>query len=156
MMWWLSIAAAAPAGPRLDTALIEEVTGVKGVLDVQQGVFRLALPRADLPVSVAGAKLPAPLGRGAWVAFQPVAEQTMLLGELLLREDEVTPVLDAVLANGLEVTGLQQDLLWDTPRVVSMHIGGVADTGALAGALRQVLAALKTSAGRTPPRAAPP
>src|SRR5512147_755598 len=89
----LLLSAAIPAAA-FDTALLERLAGVSGTLDAD-GVFTLRLPRADLAVTTAGVRMTPPLGLTAWAALQPVGAQAMLMGDLVLAEDQVNPVMDA-------------------------------------------------------------
>ena len=68
------------ADPALDTAKIEQLTGAKGELNTQEGVFKVSVPRSDLAVTVAGVKMTPPLGLTSWAAFQPMGTQTMVMG----------------------------------------------------------------------------
>jgi hypothetical protein len=133
----------------LDAARIEQLTAAKGQLDESEGVFKVSLPRGDLAVSVAGVRMTPPMGLTCWAAFQRAGEQTMVMGDLVLLEDQVNPVMSAALDNGLDVTALHNHFLWDTPRVMFMHIAGMGDQAQLAGAVGQVFAKIKeTSGGR--------
>jgi Domain of Unknown Function (DUF1259) len=133
----------------LDTAAIERLTGVKGELSEKEGVFKVSAPRSDLDITVAGAKMTPPLGLTSWAAFQKAGGQVMVMGDLVMLEDQVNPVMSVALENGLEVTALHNHFFWDTPRVMFMHIGGIGDEAKLAGAVGKVLRTIKdTSGGR--------
>lgn len=142
---------AAPAG--LDTALIERLTGAKGALDATEGVFKVSVPRTDLGLEVAGVRMAPRLGLTSWAAFKQAGESAMVMGDLVLREEQVNPVMSAALNAGLEVTALHNHFLWDTPRVMFMHIGGHGSLERLAGAVGQVFRAMAENPG-APPRAA--
>jgi uncharacterized protein DUF1259 len=144
MVGWEVVRAAEPA---LDTAKIEQLTGVKGELNTQEGVFKVSAPRSDLAVTVAGVKMTPPLGLTSWAAFQPMGTQTMVMGDLVLLEDQVNPVMSVALTNGIEVTALHNHFFWDSPKVMFMHIGGMGSTEALAGAVGKVLATIKETSG---------
>ena len=121
-----AIALAASAQQRsLDIPAIEKATGVKGTWNEKEGVFKVSSPRTDLSVTVAGVRMNPALGLTSWAAFQKAGTQTMVMGDMVLLEDQVSPVLDAALQNGLEVTALHNHFLWDTPRVMFLHIGGM-------------------------------
>src|SRR5262249_36021808 len=135
------------ADPALDTAKIEQLTGVKGDLNTQEGVFKVSVPRSDLAVTVAGVKMTPPLGLTSWAAFQPMGTQTMVMGDMVLLEDQVNPVMSVALTNGIEVTALHNHFFWDTPKVMFMHIGGMGSTEALAGAVGKVFATIKETSG---------
>jgi len=144
-----ALAGAAPAGAltALDTAQIEALTGAKGTLDQGEGVFKVSLPRSDLAITVAGVKMTPPLGLTAWAAFQTAGAQTMVMGDMVLLDDQVSAAMDAALNNGLEVTALHNHFLWDAPKVMFMHVGGMGDTAALARAIGKVFAAIKDTSG---------
>jgi hypothetical protein len=138
-----------------DTAAIEALTGAKGALDTKEGVFKVSLPRADIKATVAGVRMTPPMGLTAWAAFTkavpspsgPTSPHTMVMGDIVLLEDQVNPVMSAALDNGLEVTALHNHFFWDTPKVMFMHIGGMGDEKVLAAAVGKVFARLKETAG---------
>jgi hypothetical protein len=137
---------AAP-GATLDTAKIEELTGAKGKLDEKEGAFKVSVPRSDLAVTAAGVRLTPPMGLTSWAAFTSVGGQTMVMGDTVLLEDQVNPVMSVALDNGLEVTALHNHFFWDTPKVMFMHIGGMGDGAALATAVGKVFAKIKDTGG---------
>ncbi len=140
-------AAATAAKPALNTTRIEQLTGAKGKLDKKEGVFKVSVPRSDLSVSVAGARVTPPMGLTSWAAFERAGDRVMVMGDLVLAEDQVNPVMSVALQNGLEVTALHNHFLWDTPRVMFMHIGGMGTEDQLAGAVGKVFAEIKQTAG---------
>jgi hypothetical protein len=135
------------AGTRLDTATIEQLTGVKGELNEKEAVFKVSVPRSDLDITVAGVKMTPPLGLTSWAAFQQAGDQVMVMGDLVLLEDQVNPVMSVALQNGLEVTALHNHFFWDAPKVMFMHIGGMGDEAKLAGAVGKVFATIKDTSG---------
>jgi hypothetical protein len=88
-----------------------------------------------------------PMGLTSWAAFQPVGTQTMVMGDIVLLEDQVNPVMSVALTNGLEVTALHNHFFWESPKVMFMHIGGMGSTEALAGAVGKVFATIKETSG---------
>jgi len=143
-----SQSAPAPASG-LDTALIERLTGAKGALDAASGVFKVSVPRSDLDVRVGGVRLSPRLGLTSWAAFQKVENGAMVMGDLVLLEPQVNPVMSAALDNGLEVTALHNHFFGDAPKVMFMHIGGHGSVQDLAAAVGKVFRA----AGEKPPAA---
>jgi len=139
--------AAAPAKPSFDTAKIEELTGAKGSLNEMEGVFKVSVPRSDLSITAAGVKLTPPMGLTSWAAFKKVERHTVVMGDIVLLEDQVNPVLSTALDSGLEVTALHNHFLWDSPKVMFMHIGGMRDEAALATAVGKVFAKVKETSG---------
>jgi hypothetical protein len=107
-------------------------------------VLKVNIPRNDLKVSVAGVATPTPFGFGGWVALTPGDGMHVLMGDLVLTEDEVNPVMSAVLAEGLNVTALHNHFFWDAPRMFYMHVHGHGTPGKLAQQLKPALALIGT------------
>jgi hypothetical protein len=144
----LLVAVPAIAAPeKLDTARIEALTGAKGKMDDKEGVFKVSVPRADLKVATAGVRMTPPLGLTSWAAFKTVGDQTAVMGDTVMTEDQVNAVMSTALDNGLEVTALHNHFFWDTPKVVFMHIGGTGDPSKLAAAVGKVFAKIKETSG---------
>ena len=140
------IEGAAPAAP--DAAAIEAATGAKGALDpAEPGVFKVSVPRSDLAVLVAGVRVTPPMGLTSWASFKKAGSDTVVMGDLVLVEDQVNLVMSAALDNGLDVTALHNHFLWDSPRVMFMHIGGRGDETRLAEAVGKVFAKMRETAG---------
>lgn len=131
----------------LDTVTIEKLTGVKGKLNSAENVFKVSVPRADLSVTVAGVKMIPAMGFTSWAAFKPAGNQVMVMGDMVLEEDQVNSVLSTALNNGLEVTALHNHFLWDTPKVMFMHIGGMGDLDKLATGVGKVFLEIKKTSG---------
>ncbi len=142
-----SLTSATAADVRLDTATIERLTGVKGELSEKEGAFKVSVPRSDLDVTVAGVKMTPPLGLTSWAAFQKAGDQAMVMGDMVLLEDQVNRVMSIALENGLEVTALHNHFFWDSPKVMFMHLGGMGDEAKLAGAVGKVFATIKETSG---------
>jgi hypothetical protein len=133
----------------MDTAAIERLTGAKGALDEKEGVFKVSVPRKDLAVTIAGVKMSPPMGLTSWAAFKHDGKDDMVMGDMVMTEDQVSPVMSAALDNGLEVTALHNHFIWDSPRVMFMHIGGMGDETALATAVGKIFAKIKETSGST-------
>jgi len=131
----------------LDTVKIEKLTGVKGKLDSTENVFKISVPRTDLKVTVAGVKMIPAMGLTSWAAFKPAGEQVMVMGDMVLQEDQVNPVLSAALDNGIEITALHNHFLWDTPKIMFMHIGGMGDLDKLATGVGKIFLEIKNTSG---------
>lgn len=131
----------------LNTTHIEELTGAKGTLDASEGVFKVSVPRSDLSVVAAGVRMTPPLGLTSWAAFTRAGEHTMVMGDTVMLEDQVNPVMTVALESGLEVTALHNHFFWDSPKVMFMHIGGMGDEAALAAAVGKVFAKIKETSG---------
>src|SRR5262249_6475615 len=133
----------------VDGARIESLTGAKGKMDEKEGAFKVSSPRSDLDVRVAGVRMTPPMGLTSWASFKRVGAHTVVMGDMVLLEDQVNPVMSVALENGLEVTALHNHFLWDTPRVMFMHIGGMGKEEALATAVGKVFTRIQeTSGGR--------
>ncbi len=141
---------AALAGPppaSFDTVKIEELTGAKGVFNEREGVFKVSVPRSDLSVVAAGVRLTPPMGLTSWAAFKRAGKHTVVMGDMVLLEDQVNAVMSVALDGGLEVTALHNHFFWDSPKVMFMHIGGMGDEARLAGAVGKVFARIKETSG---------
>src|SRR2546421_6945547 len=139
----IAVLLAAQPASKLDTAKIEQLTGLKGKLDEKEGAFKVSYPRDDIGATAAGVKLTPPLGLTAWAAFSGGGAHTMVMGDVVLTEDQVNTAMSAALDNGLEVTALHNHFFWDSPKVMFMHIGGMGDEAKLAEAVGKVFATLK-------------
>ena len=122
----------------LDTAKIEQIIGAKGAMNTNENVFKITVPRNDVKVSVDGWTMPPFMGLASWAAFTPGMDGTMVMGDTVLFQDEVNPVMSTALDNGLSVTALHNHFLYDEPRVYFMHIEGEGSAGDLAAAVKKV------------------
>lgn len=131
---------AATASTALDTAAIEQATGMKGAFSKEENVFKVSKPRTDVPITVDGWRMPPFMGLTSWAAFTPAQRGTaMVMGDIVLFEDAVNAAMSAALDNGLEVTALHNHFFFDQPKVYFMHIGGMGPADRLATAVRKVL-----------------
>ena len=142
----VSAFATSPKAP-LDTAKIEDLAGVKGSYNDKDGVFKVSMPRSDLSITAAGVRLTPPMGLTSWAAFKHAGQRTMVMGDMVLLEDQVNQVMSVALDNGLEVTALHNHFFWDSPKVMFMHIGGMGDDARLAAAVGKVFAKIKETSG---------
>ncbi len=126
---------------KLDTVKIETLTGAKGAWNKLQTVFKVGFPRKEVKVTVDGATLPPFLGLGTWAAFTPTKDgMVMVMGDNVLFQDEVNPVMSVALENGLDVTALHNHFFFDDPKVYFMHISGMGSAETLAKAVGKVYA----------------
>ena len=107
-------------------------------------VHRYGFPRTDLNVTLDGVTIKPALALGGWVAFKPMGGEAMVMGDLVLLETEINPVMAKMIANGLEITAVHNHLLRANPATFYMHIGGHGDPVKLATAIRDALSASKT------------
>ncbi len=126
---------------------IETLTGAKGNFDEQENVFKVNFPRKDIEAVIGGAKMTPPMGFTAWAAFKLMNEHTMMMGDMVLLEDQVNPVMSVALDNGLEVTALHNHFFWDSPKIMFMHIGGTGKPETLAQAVGKVFSKIKETSG---------
>jgi hypothetical protein len=156
----LMIAALGAAAPAVaaDWTQVANALGKSGT-EGAGGVYRVGFPRTDLNVTLDGITLKPTLALGAWVAFLPMGNKDMVMGDLVLTEDEVGPVMKKLSENGIEISALHNHLFHASPATFYMHIYGVGDGVKLATAIHEGLALSKTpfpaSAAPTP-AAAPP
>jgi len=108
------------------------------------GVFKIGLPRTDLTVIVRGVQLSPTLALGSWVAFKKMGSEVVVMGDLVLTEGEVGPVMWSLQESGIEQTALHNHVLDESPRVMYMHIHGHGDAVELARAIRRALSYTKT------------
>ncbi|HET9369556.1 MAG TPA: DUF1259 domain-containing protein [Vicinamibacterales bacterium] len=121
--------------------------------DFKANVLKINIPRTDLSVTVATVRTPTPFGFGGWVAMTKGAGgMEVLMGDLVLTQDEVNPVMSALLDNGLEVTALHNHFFWDEPRIFFMHVHGHGTAADLARKLKPAIDLI----GKTGPRQATP
>ena len=143
------------AADKLDTAKIERLTGLKGAFNEQENVFKVSAPRADVKVAVDEWVMPPFMGLTSWAAFTPGKNaDAMVMGDLVLFQDEVNPVMSVALDSGLEVTALHNHFFFDEPKVYFMHIGGEGTAEKLATGVKLALAKQKEirTANPTPRR----
>jgi hypothetical protein len=124
--------------------------------DYKAGVLKVNIPRNDLSVRVAGVDTPTPFGFGGWVAMTKGSGMDVMMGDLVLTQDEVNPVMSALLDNGLEVTALHNHFFWEDPRVYYMHVHGHGKPAELARELKPALDLIgkRSGAATTPPPSA--
>src|ERR1700712_1976633 len=128
----------------LDTAKIETTTGLKGAFNVEEGVFKVTAPRNDVKVSVDGWQMPPFMGLTSWAAFKEgTKSEAMVMGDLVLFQDEVNPVMSALLDAGLSVTALHNHFFDAEPHAFFMHIEGEGTVEKLGGAVKAAFAKVK-------------
>src|SRR2546430_6781311 len=128
----------------LNTARIDELTGLKGKMNEKEGVYKVTFPRNDVKIVVDGWTMPPFMGLGTWAAFiQGSHTEAMVMGDTVLFEDEANPAMSVALENGLSVTALHNHFFFDHPKVYFMHIEGQGTTEQLATAVRKVYDKIK-------------
>ena len=140
-----------------DWKAVEQALGKPGQLQAGD-VFRVGMPRTDLSVTVKGVPVKAGFALGSYAAFKQVGDRAMVMGDLVLLDQEVPAVMSGLFSGGLEVTAVHNHLNEMSPHVMYMHYEGHGDAAQLARALRQALSASGTPLGgpATPPAAGAP
>jgi Domain of Unknown Function (DUF1259) len=126
----------------IDWQKIDDILGRKAA--ASGDVHRYGFPRTDLTVMLDGVTIKPALALGGWVAFKPAHGGAMIMGDLVLLESEVNPVMLKLIANGLEITAVHNHLLRANPATFYMHVGGHGDPVKMATAIRDALSASKT------------
>jgi hypothetical protein len=137
----------------MDWSRVDQALGKKGT-DQPGGVHKYGLPRSDLSVTVDGVAIKPALALGSWLAFQPAGEGAMVMGDLVLTDAEISPVMQQLIQGGVEITAIHNHLLRTSVPVFYMHVGGHGDPVKLAEALHAGLALSKTPLSQA--SAAPP
>jgi hypothetical protein len=115
---------------------------------IQPGdVYKISLPRFDLHVKAGGVKIAPALALGAWVAFKKMGTDCMVMGDLVLTEDEVNPVMTKLEQGGIEITAIHNHLLGESPHIMYMHIGGMGQPQKMAEAIHSALVLSKMPFG---------
>ena len=135
----------------LDTAKIDEAMGRSG--QKTGDVYRLGFPRTDLHVSIAGVEIKPGLALGSWAAFSGNDNDAMVMGDLVLLENELTPVMKKLRASGFDITAVHNHVLNEMPRVIYMHYMGHGKSVELAKSLHAALAESKTPLDKAAPPA---
>ena len=133
----------------IDWKKVDEAIGRSAA--VAGDVHRYGFPRTDLQVTVDGVTIRPTFALGGWMAFKPMHDGAMVMGDLVLLETEINPVLTKLIENGLEITAVHNHVLRGSPATFYMHVGGHGDPVKLATAIRAALAESKTPL--TPPAA---
>lgn len=140
---------AAGQAPARDWSAVEKALGRRGLVQPND-VMRFGFPRGDLEVAIGNVQLLPAFALGGWVAFHPEGAATTMMGDLVLTEAEVTPVLDRLRQDGVRVTAVHNHLLGETPRITYAHIHGHGDPARLAETVHAALVLTKTPLGQPP------
>lgn len=132
------------AAEQIDKDKYESMTGFKGSYNEKEKVFKASFPRNDSQITVDNTSLDPFMGLTSWAAFTPVDENKfMVMGDLVLFQDEVNPVMSSLLNNNLDVTALHNHFFYDTPKIYFMHIGGKDSLSNLANGVKNALEKVK-------------
>src|SRR6202140_2163977 len=145
---------AGAAGADIDWSKVDQALGKPGTSQ-PGGVHKFGLPRSDLKITVDGVAIKPTLALGSWIGFLPMTDGAMFMGDLVLTENEVGPVMKRLIDDGIEITAIHNHLLRTAPAVFYMHVGGQGDPVKLAQTLHAGLALSQTPFAASPPPAAP-
>jgi hypothetical protein len=138
----------------LDWQKVDETLGRKPA--VAGDVRRYGFPRSDLTVTLDGVIIKPALALGGWVAFKPMHGEAMIMGDLVLLESEINPVMLKMIEGGLDITAVHNHLLRASPATFYMHVGGHGDPAKMAAVIRDALAVSKTPLTMAAAAAPPP
>jgi hypothetical protein len=131
-----------------DWQAVEKVFGRKGT--VQDDVLKITFPRSDLKVKVGEVSIEPGLALTSWIAFKQIGSRYIIMGDLVLLQEEVAPVMNKFVKDGIQVTGLHNHIIGESPRVMYMHYSAQGDPAQLAETMKAALALTKTPV--TPPQ----
>src|ERR1700676_130452 len=151
----LAASATAVYAQDVDWQKVDEAIGRKPAV-VAGAVHRYGFPRTDLSVTLDGVTIKPALALGGWVAFKPMGSEVMAMGDLVLLETEIKPVMTKMIENGLDITAVHNHLLRANPATFYMHVGAHGDPVNLATAIKAALAESKTPLTPPAPASAPP
>jgi hypothetical protein len=132
----------------IDTAIIEQVTGIKG--KANNGEYKITIPQNDLSIMVDSFKIIPAMGLGTWIAFTPSPDGVMLMGDIILTETDLKPVQQEVIKQGLTITAIHNHFVRNHPNVMYMHIGGSGTIQMMAQKAKAVLDKVKELRGGDP------
>jgi hypothetical protein len=139
----------------IDWTKVEQAIGKKGSAQ-PGGVYKFGFPRSDLKVTVDGVAIKPSLALGSWVSFVPTADGAMFMGDLVLTEPEIGPVMKYLVDNSVEISAVHNHLLRASPAVVYMHVAGHGDPARQAQVLHDALALSGTPLSAAAPAGTPP
>jgi hypothetical protein len=143
--------AAGKQAKKLNVAAIEQVLGMKG--QENNGEYKVTVPQHDLQVEVDGFKIIPPMGMGSWAAFSPTPKGAMLMGDIVVKGNEIGAVQQVVISNGLTITGLHNHFVREEPHIMYMHISGNGTEEFLAKGVKAVLEKVTELRGADPGKA---
>lgn len=132
----------------LDTLAIERIVGMKGKFN--NGEYKITVPQNDLSIEVDGFKIIPAMGLSTWIDFAPAPDGAMIMGDLVLTENDLKPVQQAVIQQGLTITAIHNHFVRNHPDVMYMHIGGWGSTETVATKAKAVLDKIKETRGNDP------
>lgn len=140
-----------PGSSKLDIQKIEEITGMKGT--EKNGEYKITVPQNDLNIVVDGFKIIPAMGLGSWAAFTPCADTAMVMGDIIVTENDLAPVQQEVIRQGFAITAIHNHFVRNRPNVMYMHIDGKGKLENLSVSVKAIFDKVKQSRG-TDPKAA--
>jgi hypothetical protein len=151
----LSVAVLLTSGSKLfaqkktiDTTAIERIIGIKG--QSNNGEYKVTVPQNDLSVEVDGFKIIPAMGLGTWIAFTPMNDGAMIMGDIVLTETDLKPVQQEVIKQGLTISAIHNHFIRNHPNILYMHIGGSGSVDQMAQKAKAVLDKISSLRGREP------
>src|SRR6202051_1913400 len=159
MVWPMALLLAASfttaaASQEIDWQKLDDAFGRKAA--VTDDVHRYGFPRTDLTVTLDGVTIKPALALGGWIAFKPAHGGAMVMGDLVLLETEINPVMLKLIDGGLEITAVHNPLLRANPATFYMHVGGHGDPVKMAAVIHEALAVSKTPLAAPAAAGSPP
>jgi hypothetical protein len=137
-----------PGSSKLDIQKIEQITGMKGT--AKNGEYKITVPQNDLKVVVDGFKIIPPMGLGSWAAFTPCADSVMVMGDIIVTENDLKPVQQEVIRQGLMVSAIHNHFVRNNPNVMYMHIDGKGTVDKLSANVKAIFDKVKEVRGKDP------
>lgn len=137
-----------PGSSKLDIQKIEQLTGMKGT--EKNGEYKITVPQNDLNIVVDGFKIIPPMGLGSWAAFTPCADTAMVMGDIIVTENDLAPVQQEVIRQGFSITAIHNHFVRNRPNVMYMHIDGKGKVDNLAVSVKAIFDKVKESRGADP------
>lgn len=136
---------------RIDISMIDQIIGITGTQKGEE--YKITVPQNDLNVQVDGFQIIPPMGMGTWAAFSPIKGGVMVMGDIVVQENEIAPVQQVLIRHGLTVTALHNHFVREKPSIMYMHIGGMGTEEELARAVRAVFDKIAELRGGDPSNA---
>lgn len=137
-----------PGSSKLEIQKIEQITGMKGA--AKNGEYKITVPQNDLNVVVDGFKIIAPMGLGSWAAFTPCADSVMVMGDIIVTENDLKPVQQEVIRQGLTISAIHNHFVRNHPNVMYMHIDGKGTVEKLSANVKAIFDKVKAVRGKDP------
>jgi hypothetical protein len=137
-----------PGSSKLDIPKIEQITGMKGT--EKNGEYKITVPQNDLNIVVDGFKIIPPMGLGSWAAFTPCRDSAMVMGDIIVTEDDLKPVQQEVIRQGFTITAIHNHFVRNRPNVMYMHIDGKGKVEELSAGVRAIFDKVKESRRKDP------